>query len=390
MSIELRPGSPLRSRGSDGTFRMMLPRRLPVGKTALALFTVALVWVSLTIVSRHEVSLESRIYQTADAASVDRIGKQIAQLQASLNAAGIHTDHADGGTTGAHVHVPHLAGWGGGAAGDAAAAKDKDRSFAKFIKAEEEAAAAQSELTRLRQQNANLLDRVHAVEREREDAAMGAQGADTVRHVRTAVVTHLKPHNKYGSQLLNWMYPSWLWVTSQRHLAVDSPVQVIADLMIFTPDVSLAYKPPDCHVVKRAADIQQRRAASPGRAQCFFVMMADPTEPIYFKVTFLQSLWFTVSPIFNNVVLDSGLYDYFLRVDMDALLSPGLLTWAPPPKKAAIGIGYMGENVTFEWIRDVTLQHGYKYANTVQLTWTQTTLYYPVERGAEFNRVMVR
>ena len=30
---------------------MVLPRRVPVGKTALALFTVALVWVSLTIVS---------------------------------------------------------------------------------------------------------------------------------------------------------------------------------------------------------------------------------------------------------------------------------------------------------------------------------------------------
>ena len=70
-------------------------------------------------------------------------------------------------------------------------------------------------------------------------------------------------------------------------------------------------------------------------------------------------------------------------------LGTGLLTWAPPPQKAAIGKGYMGENITFEWIRDVTLQHGYKYANTEQLTWTQTTLYYPVERGAEFNRIMV-
>ena len=302
---------------------MVLPRRVPVGKTALALFTVALVWVSLTIVSRHEEALESRLYQTADGASVDRIGKQIAQLQASLDAAGVHPDHADGDNTGVHVHVPHLAGWKAGAA----ETKGQDNAKAEAVARLE---AAQSELNRLNQQNANLRDRVEAVERERTDAAMRTRGGGTVRHVRTAVVTHLKPQNKYGSQLLNWMYPSWLWVTSQRHRVVDSKVRVVADLMIFTPAVSLAYKPPDCHVVTRAADVRQRRAGSPGRALCFFVILADPTEPIYFRVKFLQSLWFTVSPVFNNVVIDSGLYDYFLRVDMDALLGPGGTPQQPP------------------------------------------------------------
>eukprot|EP00041_Stephanoeca_diplocostata_P023120 m.562333 g.562333 ORF g.562333 m.562333 type:complete len:249 (+) comp22221_c0_seq14:643-1389(+) len=207
--------------------------------------------------------------------------------------------------------------------------------------------------------------------------------SSTRRKVQLAVVTHLDEPTRYMAQFLNLVYPSWKWVTSHqasiysrmqrpntdshkhpiyktkdtdsdpRHLP---PADVLADLVVFV-DVNLSHllaiMPPECRLLPStqkdvpALTVEERFSAGP---HCYFVVVnpksADNKKRhlthTYDKYRFMQSISFLGSAEFDVIVQDSGWYDFFMRIDTDCLLAPGLLSWAPLHGQAAFGGGFMG------------------------------------------------
>eukprot|EP00041_Stephanoeca_diplocostata_P023118 m.562306 g.562306 ORF g.562306 m.562306 type:complete len:513 (+) comp22221_c0_seq11:163-1701(+) len=243
--------------------------------------------------------------------------------------------------------------------------------------------------------------------------------SSTRRKVQLAVVTHLDEPTRYMAQFLNLVYPSWKWVTSHqasiysrmqrpntdshkhpiyktkdtdsdpRHLP---PADVLADLVVFV-DVNLSHllaiMPPECRLLPStqkdvpALTVEERFSAGP---HCYFVVVnpksADNKKRhlthTYDKYRFMQSISFLGSAEFDVIVQDSGWYDFFMRIDTDCLLAPGLLSWAPLHGQAAFGGGFMGfPSVTNPWIREFALKHGFRSNMSSGVRGGQSTTYVP-------------
>eukprot|EP00041_Stephanoeca_diplocostata_P023121 m.562345 g.562345 ORF g.562345 m.562345 type:complete len:374 (+) comp22221_c0_seq15:349-1470(+) len=196
------------------------------------------------------------------------------------------------------------------------------------------------------------------------------------RRTRLAVVTHLDEPAWYMSQFLSLVYPSWKWVTShqksvyskmtnsEKRQHESSPsdhtsvllgsADVLADLVVFV-DANLSHllaiMPPGCRLLPSVQDdVPSLSAEEHFRTgpQCYFATTdpASPANRARIPTTndyrFMQSIEFLTSTEFDVIVQDSGWYDFFLRIDTDCLLGPGLLSYAPSAGQAAFGSGFMG------------------------------------------------
>eukprot|EP00041_Stephanoeca_diplocostata_P027581 m.761641 g.761641 ORF g.761641 m.761641 type:complete len:569 (-) comp23205_c1_seq37:2234-3940(-) len=184
--------------------------------------------------------------------------------------------------------------------------------------------------------------------------------------------------------------------------------KVLADLIVFvdTPaDELTAMMPPGCHLLATSdattlppLSVDDHFAIGP---RCFFVE-TDPSKPTYAaentslnaqgakdvadmnvdvigfaqQYRFQHSIEFMLSAEFDKVVLSSGWYDFFVRIDTDSILAPGLLRWAPRSQQAAYGGGYFGDpTLTTGWVRAFAKQHQLRSSNTLQ--GGQSTTYVP-------------
>eukprot|EP01084_Bolivina_argentea_P052146 95813_1 len=215
---------------------------------------------------------------------------------------------------------------------------------------------------------------------------------DSLSIYRSAIAVELSSRRTDVLQLFTMLYPSWLYVQSLSHLTVSEllehpqisnhnwnrklsliasmPIQI--DLLIFCEPISCSHLPINCHSLTHLQQIYEKhpKIFKQMQSMCFYHELdkkyiertIDKT-----KYKFITSLQFLIESPFTNIV---NFYDYILRTDMDAFITPLMLLYIPKTK-AIFSCRYMGSPFTANRLEMIskTLNLKHAHLHQMQSTW---------------------
>ena len=185
-----------------------------------------------------------------------------------------------------------------------------------------------------------------------------SEDMESLQYYRTAAAIHANSRLQDVNVLHTMMYPSWKYVNSLSHLdqerlinhpqiQFNSSNRITIDLLFFCePDICDSM-PIDCAPMPDLIEMAEqmdtsliREAFKKEPARCFYHELSAFYQNESMETTgyrFMPSLYFLIQEPFISI---RKMYDFVLRTDMDAMITPLSLLWIPP-NKYSFGHRYM-------------------------------------------------